>query len=86
MIPDDIDLIYWKHGEVSKMSACTADWLSAEVDSKGAIGPLAREIVQKFPELFATEKDAQSFLTIRHFHNMSRKVNVAGLSYPTILE
>jgi hypothetical protein len=85
MTHNDVDLLYWENGSARRMSSYTSEWLSTEVDAKGAIGPLAKEVMEKFPSLFATERDAQTFLTIRHFHNMSRHENCAGLPYPTVI-
>lgn len=84
MTPDDIDLVYWEQDNQRKiMAVCfSGDWHSSEVLAKGAIGPLAEAVVGQYPGLFATQKDAEGFLMIRHFHNMSRCQNSAGQEYP----
>lgn len=84
MTPEDIDLVYWEQsGERKMMAVCfTGDWHSSETPAKGAIGPLAAAVVAQYPTLFATPKDAEGFLMIRHFQNMSRHQNSAGQEYP----
>lgn len=85
MSPDELDLIYWEIDGQRKMMGVTKQWHSSEVPSKGAIGPIADEIMKEFPDLFATKKDAEMFLTVRHFQNMSQHQNRAGQEYPRVI-
>lgn len=84
MTPDELDLVYWEIDGARKMMAMTKDWHSSETPAKGAIGSIADEIMARFPDLFATKKDAETFLTIRHFQNMSEHQNRAGQEYPRV--
>jgi hypothetical protein len=79
---DDIDLVYWNEAGQMKMMAVTKEWCSTAFDAKAAIKQIAPEVIAKYPEVFATEGDAQRFLMVRHFQNMSRGANSAGQDYP----
>lgn len=81
----NVDLIYWENGASRRMSACTADWLSTEFDAKGAVSLLAKEVTEKFPSVFASVKDAETFLMVQHFKNMICGTNSFGLFYPTVI-
>jgi len=83
---EGIDLVCWQQGGTRKMMAVTDEWHSSSVDAPGAIAPLAIEVMRQFPTRFDTEGDAQLFLTMLHFRNMSRHTNSAGQGYPMILD
>lgn len=85
MSTDELDLIYWEIDGQRKMMGVTKEWHSSEVSSRGAIGPIADEVMNQFPDMFSTKKDAETFLAIRHFQNMSQHQNRSGQEYPRVI-
>jgi hypothetical protein len=84
----EIDLIAFldEHQEKRIMAAARLDkdesWCSESVPYKGGISALVEPIRARFPDLFASVKDAELYLMNVHFRNMHFKQNTAGQQYP----
>lgn len=82
MSPDDLDLVSFVRDDQLVLMAVTREWNSDPVPNKGAIGPLAEKAFAKFPDLFASKRDCESWLMLVHFRNMGFGANSAGQPYP----
>lgn len=88
-MPTTIDLIMIEYTDGREMSCAiiyetdhSKDKLLGPVDNVGAVKALAPLLIEECPEQFPTIRDAETFLTMTHFRNISLHQNSAGQSYP----
>lgn len=83
----DLILIHRPNNERSMMAVLVPDESAEPIllgpyPSKGAFGPLAKELNRLSPTNWPNEDSAIWDLTLIHFQNMHNQRNLAGQSYP----
>lgn len=78
-----IDLILVEHnGERTISAVLDVDTHIGPFPVKGAFKPIAERIQELRPDRFADLRSIELALTMIHAHNMSRRANSTGQSYP----
>lgn len=87
---NELDLILIENNGARTMMAATPDWCSSEVVTRhwlytDAMEPLAKQVVERYPDAFAGWVDCYKALLAINLRNSLAGQNSVGQAYPVVV-